>query len=186
MRSDLTSSTAGVIVLDGATLAPEAVAAIARGGARVELAPEARARNDAARRALDTLLARGEQIYGATSGVGALREHRVEVGERSEYSLLLLRSHACGAGASLAPIAARRAHESLAALRVLIATELVVAVRALRLADAEPVGAGTRGLFETAAERLDPDLGDRPLHRDIEAARPFTSVRVLIDRAQRS
>ena len=35
---------------------------------------------------------------------------------------------------SLAPIAARRAHETLSALRVAVATELVVAVRALRLA----------------------------------------------------
>jgi histidine ammonia-lyase len=90
-----------VVTLDGATLTPEAVAAIARGGARVELAPEARERNDAARRALDTLLARGEQIYGATSGVGALREHQVDADEREEYSLRLLRSHACGAGAVL-------------------------------------------------------------------------------------
>jgi histidine ammonia-lyase len=72
---------------------------------------------------------------------------------------------------SLAPIAARRAHETLDALQVLIATELVVAVRALRLADHHPTGAGPQRLFTEAAARLDPDLRDRPLHRDIEAAR---------------
>jgi histidine ammonia-lyase len=72
---------------------------------------------------------------------------------------------------SLAPIAARRAHETLRALRVAVATELVVAVRALRLAGQEPVGAGTRSLWQTAAERLNPDLADRPLHPDIEVAR---------------
>jgi histidine ammonia-lyase len=72
---------------------------------------------------------------------------------------------------SLAPIAARRAHETMTALRVLIATELVVAVRALRLAGHEPVGAGTSELYAAASERLDPDLRDRPLHPDIEAAR---------------
>ncbi|HTU98096.1 MAG TPA: aromatic amino acid ammonia-lyase [Solirubrobacteraceae bacterium] len=72
---------------------------------------------------------------------------------------------------SLAPIAARRAHETLSALRVAVATELVVAVRALRLAGQEPVGAGTRVLWELAADRLDPDLADRPLHPDVEAAR---------------
>lgn len=72
---------------------------------------------------------------------------------------------------SLAPIAARRAHEALDALRVLVATELVVAVRALRVARHEPVGAGSRPLFEAASRRLDPDLRDRPLHPDIEAAR---------------
>jgi histidine ammonia-lyase len=72
---------------------------------------------------------------------------------------------------SLAPIAARRAHETLQALQVLIASELVVAVRALRLADHKPTGAGTAPLFEAAAAQLDPDLTDRPLHPDIEAAR---------------
>jgi histidine ammonia-lyase len=72
---------------------------------------------------------------------------------------------------SLAPIAARRAHETLQALQVLIATELVVAVRALRLARHEPTGAGTRSLFEAAAAELNPELEDRPLHPDIEAAR---------------
>lgn len=73
--------------------------------------------------------------------------------------------------ASLAPIAARRAHETLHALQVLIATELVVAVRAVRLADHQPTGAGSRPLFMEAAARLSPDLEDRPLHPDIEAAR---------------
>jgi histidine ammonia-lyase len=72
---------------------------------------------------------------------------------------------------SLAPIAARRAQETLAALRIVVATELVVAVRALRLAGQEPVGAGTRGLWQAADDQLDPDLSDRPLHPDIEAAR---------------
>jgi histidine ammonia-lyase len=72
---------------------------------------------------------------------------------------------------SRAPIAARRAHETLEALRVIVATELVVAVRALRLAGQEPLGPGTRSLWQAAIERLDPDLDDRPLHPDIEAAR---------------
>ncbi len=72
---------------------------------------------------------------------------------------------------SLAPIAARRAHEALGALRVAVATELVVAVRALRLAGLQPAGAGTRALWQAATERLNPDLGDRPLHPDVEAAR---------------
>jgi len=72
---------------------------------------------------------------------------------------------------SLAPIAARRAQETLSALRVAVATELVVAVRAMRLAGQEPIGAGTRSLWSAAATRLDPDLSDRPLHPDVETAR---------------
>jgi histidine ammonia-lyase len=72
---------------------------------------------------------------------------------------------------SLAPIAARRAREALSALRVAVATELVVAVRALRLAGQQPVGAGTRRLWTVANDCLDPDLADRPLGPDIEQAR---------------
>ncbi len=72
---------------------------------------------------------------------------------------------------SLAPIAARRAHETLDALRVAVATELVVATRALRLAGQEPHGTGTRALWQLATERLNPELDDRPLHPDVEAAR---------------
>ncbi len=78
---------------------------------------------------------------------------------------------------SLAPIAARRAHETLDALRVVVATELVAAVRALRLAGEEPAGAGTRPLFAVAAERLDPDMRDRPLHPDVEVARRLVADR---------
>ena len=73
--------------------------------------------------------------------------------------------------ASLAPIAARRAHEALDALRVLVAVELVAAVRALRLAGHEPIGAGSRALYDRAAAELPADMNDRPLHPDIEMAR---------------
>jgi histidine ammonia-lyase len=72
---------------------------------------------------------------------------------------------------SLAPIAARRARETLNALRVVVATELVVAVRALRLAAQTPVAAGTRAIWDKAAPRLNPDMRDRPLSPDIQAAR---------------
>jgi histidine ammonia-lyase len=89
------------IVLDGATLTPDAVARIARGGAPVELAPAAHARNEAARRAVAAVLARGDELYGASTGVGPLRAYRVDPGDRSEHQIGLLRSHACGAGREL-------------------------------------------------------------------------------------
>jgi histidine ammonia-lyase len=50
------------VVLDGATLTPREVALIAREGAEARLAPEARARNDAARGAIADLLARGDDL----------------------------------------------------------------------------------------------------------------------------
>ena len=77
--------------------------------------------------------------------------------------------------ASLAPIAARRAHEALDALRVVVAVELVAAVRALRLAGQEPRGAGARKLYDAASALLDSDLEDRPLHPDVETARSLVA-----------
>jgi histidine ammonia-lyase len=67
---------------------------------------------------------------------------------------------------SLAPVALRRAEEALAAMRVLVATELVIAMRALRLGGRTSAAA----LFARAAAVLDDDLRDRPLHPDVTAA----------------
>ena len=63
---------------------------------------------------------------------------------------------------SLAPTAVRRAREAVDALRVVVACELVVAVRGLRLADLEPRGAAPVP-WEAATAVLDPELADRPL-----------------------
>jgi histidine ammonia-lyase len=93
--------TQDAVVLDGTTLTPDAVAQVARGTAPVRLAPEARERNDTARAAIAALLARGEDLYGVTTGVGALRAYRVPKKDRDRYGLSLLRSHACGAGRPL-------------------------------------------------------------------------------------
>ena len=72
---------------------------------------------------------------------------------------------------SLAPVAARRAQQAIDALRIAVATELVVAVRALRLAGQEPLGTGNQPLWHAAAQLLSEDLADRPLSPDVELAR---------------
>ena len=96
-----TRSAPDPVELDGATLTPRQVALIAREGAEAQLAPDARARNDAARDAITQLLARGDELYGVTTGVGALRDYRVPEDGREEHSRKLLRSHAGGAGPPL-------------------------------------------------------------------------------------
>jgi histidine ammonia-lyase len=78
--------------------------------------------------------------------------------------------------ASLAPVALRRAEEVLAAMRVLVATELVVAVRALRLTGRESRAA----LFAAAAAVLDPELEDRALHPDVTAATALIGAWVAV------
>jgi histidine ammonia-lyase len=93
----------GAIVLDGQSLTPAAVAAVARDGAPVELASEARARNEEARAAIAALLERGEPLYGATTGVGALRDRTIGDADRERFQWNLLRSHAVSAGRPLEP-----------------------------------------------------------------------------------
>jgi histidine ammonia-lyase len=72
--------------------------------------------------------------------------------------------------ASFAPLAARMAEQALDSASIAIATELVVAVRALRMRGVEPSGSPAAELYERAAALLDPDLEDRPLAADLEAA----------------
>ena len=63
-----------VIALDGRTLTPAGVVAIARRRAEAELAPAARERNAAAAALVGELLERGDLLYGVTTGVGSLRD----------------------------------------------------------------------------------------------------------------
>jgi histidine ammonia-lyase len=104
-----TATTPGVeagieaLVLDGASLTPAAVAAVARGGSAVALSDRARDRNVAAREAIARRLRGGGALYGATTGVGALRDREITDTEREQYQWNLLRSHAVSAGRPVAP-----------------------------------------------------------------------------------
>jgi len=93
-------------VLDGTRLSCAALAAIARGSGRVTVAPEGTARAAAAHRAALAAVS-GHAFYGRTTGVGA--NHAVAVPPGSGHGLRLLRSHAGGAGETVAPDVARGA-----------------------------------------------------------------------------
>jgi histidine ammonia-lyase len=84
-----------------------------------------------------------------------------------------IESHANFAGHS-----ARRTSDSLARMAVAVSAELVLAVRALRLAGRRPSGPGVAALYDAAAATLNEDMEDRPLSADMEAAR-----RLLFDDA---
>ena len=94
-------------MLDGATLTPEAVALLARRQATAALAPAARARNAAARREIAALLQRGEPLYGASTGVGALHDRAIPPQQRDALQWNLLRSHAVDTGPPLSAEATR-------------------------------------------------------------------------------
>jgi histidine ammonia-lyase len=90
-----------VIALDGRTLTPATVVAIVRGRAEAGIDDAARERNAAAERLVRALLARGDLLYGVTTGVGALRSSPAASEDPGDHQWRLVRSHAGGGGAPL-------------------------------------------------------------------------------------
>src|SRR4051794_5619669 len=121
-----------VVALDGRTLTPEHVVAVARGRAEARMTDEARARNAAAERLVRDLVERGELLYGVTTGVGVLRSRPSALENRDDYQWRLIRSHAGGGGAPLT-------------------TEVVRAAMAVRV---NQIGAGGAGVGEGLLDAL--------------------------------
>ena len=66
--------------------------------------------------------------------------------------------------------AARAATDTVAAYRIVLACELVAAIRGLRLRRLVPAAGPLREAYELAAPALDTRIADRPLDADIDAA----------------
>jgi histidine ammonia-lyase len=88
------------IRLNGRDLTLEAVEAVARGGAAVELAADARQRMLASRATIESLVAAGDAVYGVTTGFGDLASVRIDPAEARRLQENLLISHAVGVGPS--------------------------------------------------------------------------------------
>jgi histidine ammonia-lyase len=93
-------STAPSFQLDGHTLTLETIEAVADGG-KVAISPVARERVARARAFVDEQFARGEAIYGVTTGFGRLASVPVDASDAAQLQLNLVRSHASGMGAPL-------------------------------------------------------------------------------------
>ncbi|NBM19426.1 histidine ammonia-lyase [Streptomyces sp. GC420] len=76
----------------------EDVIAVARHGARIELAGEALAALAAAREIVDALAARPEPVYGVSTGFGALATRHISPELRARLQRNIVRSHAAGMG----------------------------------------------------------------------------------------
>ncbi|MGI5437440.1 histidine ammonia-lyase [Streptomyces shenzhenensis] len=74
------------------------VLAVARGDARVELAPEAVAALAAAREIVDALAAEPDPVYGVSTGFGALATRHIGPELRAQLQRNIVRSHAAGMG----------------------------------------------------------------------------------------
>jgi len=103
--------------------------------------------------------------YTAHAAAAEVRSLATPMGVQSVWASLGVESHA-----SLAATAAARTAQMLEAMRVLVATELVVSLRALSFADRTPSGAGVRDLFDQAVQALPAGHEDRAFGRDVEAA----------------
>jgi histidine ammonia-lyase len=95
------------VLIDGDTLKLEEIRAVARGEARAELAPEARARVRAARELVEARAAEPEPHYGINTGFGTLAEVAVPAADLERLQRNLVLSHAAGVGTPLPPEEAR-------------------------------------------------------------------------------
>src|SRR5882724_10104806 len=90
------------IVLSGDRLTLEQVGAVALGGARVELASEARERVRAARALVDRIAAGDTPTYGINTGFGTLAEVSIPRADLQTLQRNLILSHSAGTGRPLA------------------------------------------------------------------------------------
>ncbi len=90
---------ATVVVLDGPPVTIGDVADVARGRARVELGPVARAAMERSRAVVEALTAADrDPAYGITTGFGALATTFIPPERRAALQVSLVRSHAAGVG----------------------------------------------------------------------------------------
>src|SRR5579884_870926 len=87
------------ITLDGRSLSIGDVVAVARHGAPVALAADALAGVAASRRVVEAAIARGETIYGVTTGFGKLAHVRIPA-EEAVRAMMLLRANVLVRGTS--------------------------------------------------------------------------------------
>lgn len=89
------------VVLDGRSLSIADVVAVARRGARVTLAQDARERLARVREIVDGIVERNEVVYGITTGFGKLSDVAIPPDRLAELQVNLIRSHSCGVGPRL-------------------------------------------------------------------------------------
>ncbi len=86
------------IILDGSSLTIEKLAAIARDGEPLALAPAALERINVCRAMLERKLAAHEIMYGTNTGIGEFSEHLLSDAEVPEFQKYLIYNHAAGIG----------------------------------------------------------------------------------------
>lgn len=91
----------GSVSLTGGDLDPARLATVARGGARVQIDPEAWARIALAHAAVDRAARAGTPVYGVTTGLGSRVVDAVDGAQAAAFSLRTLRGRAMAVGEPL-------------------------------------------------------------------------------------
>lgn len=89
------------VLVDGETLTPADVEAVARHDATVDIAEDAREAVRASRERVEDVLDGDEAVYGVNTGFGSLVDTRIDADDLVALQTNLLRSHAAGAGEEL-------------------------------------------------------------------------------------
>lgn len=94
------------LTISGIDLQVDDVVAVAHGRA-VQLDPAAIPKMERSRRAVDELVARGEVVYGITTGFGRFKDKIISPNQVKQLQVNLVRSHAVGVGPLLPETAVR-------------------------------------------------------------------------------
>jgi histidine ammonia-lyase len=89
------------VTVEPTGISPADVLAVARGDARVELAPAAISAMAASRSIVDGIERDGRPVYGVSTGFGALASTFIAPDRRAELQHALIRSHSAGVGAAM-------------------------------------------------------------------------------------
>jgi histidine ammonia-lyase len=87
------------VTVDGSSLDVGAVVAVARAGARVEIAPAARARMAETRALVERVVLRGDTVYGLTTGVGVRKRVVLAGDEIASFNRRIIAEHRTAQGA---------------------------------------------------------------------------------------
>jgi len=101
------SSQTAALVIDGGTLDLAGLEGVARDGRQVVLSASAGQAVRASRRVVDAAVARGDVVYGVTTGFGSFADVHIPTDKLLELQVNLVRSHAAGVGAPLEPAETR-------------------------------------------------------------------------------
>jgi histidine ammonia-lyase len=86
------------VELTGQPLSLAEIARISRGNASIHVGTSAHAGIHSSRRVVEEIVAKGEVVYGVSTGFGKLSDVHVPAQELRQLQLNLVRSHACGIG----------------------------------------------------------------------------------------